>query len=272
MKRPGAFSLIELLVVVGIIAVLIAVLLPALSGARDAARRVQCLANLNQIGAALIAYTVDNKGSFPYHEFYYNHIGKKGDSVKYGIAPFPPTDQTGLRYEKGILAERPLDAYVGQNADAASCPGDVGDAKKQEVTSCFDAYGTSFQIQWNDPTLSFPLGQADFGIVPVTGASSLNPNGGRIYDPDYPAAKYGGGIYYNGEVFKGSWCKKIIMGDLNWHPNRPITDGRVLWHRPQRRNVRQQNMLFGDGHAEFFVFPPTYGDSNIVDEAANGFW
>jgi prepilin-type processing-associated H-X9-DG protein/prepilin-type N-terminal cleavage/methylation domain-containing protein len=75
--RP-AFTLVELLVVIGIIAILIGLLMPSLSRARENARRVNCMSNMRQLTTAWVAYAQQNKGQIVFAENWPNGLAWAG--------------------------------------------------------------------------------------------------------------------------------------------------------------------------------------------------
>ena len=71
-RQRAAFTLVELLVVIGIIALLIGILLPTLHRAREAGARTACISNIRQLGMGFVMYQNENKGRFPRQSPYYN--------------------------------------------------------------------------------------------------------------------------------------------------------------------------------------------------------
>jgi prepilin-type N-terminal cleavage/methylation domain-containing protein/prepilin-type processing-associated H-X9-DG protein len=127
--RPG-FTLVELLVVIGIIALLISILLPALGRAREQARQVVCMGKLRQLGVAFDSYIAENKGRFPFH-----------------------ADVTGIHKEDWIhwqltrkISQSAIAKYIGSvDPDVFRCPSDDPNNRPRVLT---EPYHYSFTLNW----------------------------------------------------------------------------------------------------------------------------
>ncbi|MEN0020833.1 MAG: prepilin-type N-terminal cleavage/methylation domain-containing protein [Planctomycetota bacterium] len=161
-SRGAGFTLIELLVVIAIIALLLAILLPSLAGARAAAQRLLCAANLRQIGSMQATYEFTYDDALPGSALYSGAdaigLGNSGQSEFNGIT------MQNYDWFGPLLAEAGID---GPGSNIEVIPGD--DAREQRVAR-FEWYRSSdatrfLQCPTNDAVATaFPAGFA--GLLP----------------------------------------------------------------------------------------------------------
>ena len=138
-SRAGkGFTLIELLVVIAIIAILAAMLLPALSKAKLRAERTRCLSNLRQLQFAWIMFGDDNNDQVApnYDQSTSSLQGWVKGVMKWDLPPSPPWAEN---YATTNLMDSALGSYCGRSTGIYKCPGDKVDGASRAFLMEIDA-------------------------------------------------------------------------------------------------------------------------------------
>lgn len=136
------FTLVELLVVIGIIGVLVGLLLPAVQAVREAARRMQCSNNMKQIGLALLNYEVASR-TFP-AAYYLGQAPNDVQPLGIGLLPFLEQQALYSQYDSRVMATIEYGVIGKTNVDVISttlntfvCPSVPGNAESRRYKGVF---------------------------------------------------------------------------------------------------------------------------------------
>jgi len=232
-SRKG-FTLVELLVVIGIIALLISILLPSLNRARETANRVKCGSNLRQVGQAILLYSNENKGNYPrtkynasVNQHNYNLDGQTGNTVA------DPFKDTGWKdYENDpIMAMFLLIRTQDITSEVFVCPSS-NDEK--------DSYGTAAGANAQNKHSFSARKNFSYSI------SSPYPNQGAVNS----------GYRWNSTLgAEFAVAADINPGDDNGYKVSAATDTSSAKDMQKANSPNHQgageNVLYGDGHVEF---------------------
>ena len=217
-----AFTLIELLVVISIVALLIAMLLPALSRARSVAQITACASKLRQVGMASQLYLLDNE------ETYYEHLetGANGQR-EFAQGGNPDGDPDDVR---------PLNDHVGHAYEVFYCPADRGPAVGV-FDSFYEMSGSSYVFNacgiptWH--TSSQRNLNESYGIINNLARNISEPSRFVVFG-DSPMR----------EVTWGAPAAVLLIGwrwDTGW-------GGGMNFHEPKFDRDPSANIAFADGH------------------------
>ncbi len=233
-RRPAhGFTLVELLVVIAIIGVLVALLLPAVQAAREAARRMNCQNNLKQIGLGCLNYE-SSRGTLPPSTLHGKKDGPEGRAVGFQVVILPYVEQTSMssqalaaiKQREQTNPNEPFDAYeiyklIGPKLDLYLCPSDDNPATE-------DVSGTTLEGN--------PMGSSYSGVMGsyadrkgIATCDSIHVGG-----PDECVGSGGGIINYDGLLVQGAGIKtrsatdgmsNTLMAGEKWYQMRAWTVG-----------------------------------------------
>jgi prepilin-type N-terminal cleavage/methylation domain-containing protein/prepilin-type processing-associated H-X9-DG protein len=248
--RSAAFTLVELLVVIGIIAVLLAILLPSLSRAREQAKAVQCLSNLRQVGTALTMFTSEHKGFLP--KAWFNDRPRPGSAELWN---YPNADVWEWSYV--------VSTYLAKNEGVFRCPSDP----QPDATP--DPYGPAFY------TVKHPDGTKEGYPRSYRLNISNQPNSEtairivQLKNPTFSIVVAEGRRGYNNAGWNQLATHEAPEGAVKptWSPSEyGSSETNVAYDRHSTRPDPKtnpkfsgvSNYVFADGHAEALDFKGTW--------------
>jgi prepilin-type N-terminal cleavage/methylation domain-containing protein/prepilin-type processing-associated H-X9-DG protein len=240
-KQKRGFTLIELLVVVAVIALLIAILLPSLSRAKEKARTTTCLANLKQISNAMYFYSSDNDG------FANPRMITRGTGSGNGPPGYPvrPDGYTGAAYWSDQIL---LGQYAANTNGNNMSPGFVEGAVSRHSPFICRSDRSHHYISDNVGTLSYGMPPNFTSIAPP----SLYARLWKISSVTRPVTEMAVVDSLSPLMSPGGWSAPYVfhgsyepLHNGNWQDSDPNS-----YYNYARRHAGGANVLFLDSHAE----------------------